>query len=118
MADETTTPSPTGRARLKRFAWRSARVLLIAYVVTAMVLLFAQDWLIFPGARTQGTAAARVHPLPGQELLQLRTAKGDTVYALFGGAITPTRSPRPDAATRPTLIFFYGNGMCMADALG
>lgn len=108
---------PTGRARLKRFAYRAGRTLLVAYLVTAMVLFFAQDWLIFPGARTQGTAAARMRPAAGEELLQLKTSRGDTVYVLFGGALTPTRSPHPLAASRPTLIFFYGNGMSMADAV-
>ena len=37
------------------------------------------------------------------------------MVALFGPALTPDGEPHPDAARRPTLLYFYGNGMCLSD---
>jgi len=79
------------------------------------VLLSAQRYLIFPGAATQGRPDAAVRAGEGEELLRLRAGTGDTIAALFGRALNADGSPRPDAARRPTVLFFYGNGMCLAD---
>jgi pimeloyl-ACP methyl ester carboxylesterase len=81
-----------------------------------LVLNFMQTAMIFPGAATQGRPEAVVRPPVGTELLRLRTAGGEAVAALFGPAL-PDRVPRDDAARRPTVIYFYGNGMCLADSL-
>ncbi len=72
-----------------------------------------QTRLIFPGSTTQGTADAVVLPAPGLELLSLRTERGDQVAAAFGAALTARGAARPDAPHRPTLLYFYGNGMCL-----
>lgn len=53
----------------------------------------------------------------GCDLVPLRTRDGDQVYALFGKALTPHGQPRSDAASRPTLIYFYGNATMMAYTL-
>src|SRR5205823_4412798 len=74
-----------------------------------------QKYMIFPGAMTQGRDEAVVEPFDGGELLRLGTPAGEKVAALFGAAMTPADRPHPDAARRPTLVYFYGNGMCMAD---
>jgi hypothetical protein len=74
--------------------------------------------MIFPGAATQGQRHAVVRPPPGTELLSVKTKHDQTVAALFGPALTTDSRPHPDAANRPAVLFFYGNGMCMADAMG
>jgi fermentation-respiration switch protein FrsA (DUF1100 family) len=82
-----------------------------------IALLFAlQTRLIFPGAETQGQPSAVVRPGPGSELLTLETARGERVAALFGPALTAAGRPLPDAAARPTILYFYGNAMCLRDA--
>jgi fermentation-respiration switch protein FrsA (DUF1100 family) len=83
-----------------------------------VILSLFQTQLIFPGAATQGRRDAVVHPTGGAEIVNLKTAAGDAVAALFGPALTPDGSPHPDAKSRPTLLYFYGNGMCMADCEG
>ena len=41
---------------------------------------------------------------------------GEKVAALFGPALTVDGKPHPEASTRPALIYFYGNAMCLAYA--
>ncbi len=81
-----------------------------------MFFQLAQTALIFPGAMSQGNPDAQVQPASGEELVQLTTATGQRVVALFGKAIAPDGRLYPDDARRPTLVFFYGNGMCLASA--
>jgi uncharacterized protein len=78
-------------------------------------LYFAQTWLIFPGHASQGQAYARVAPPRGAELVPLTTASGARVVALFGAALSPRGEPLADAAARPTILFFYGNGDYLAN---
>ncbi|HEX4128764.1 MAG TPA: alpha/beta hydrolase [Pirellulales bacterium] len=101
-----TTPS-----RIWQRLAKLALVIAIAYVLVVMSLLFLQTAMIFPGAGSQGTAEARVEPGPGAELLTLTTSAGERVAALFGKALTDDGQANPDADARPTLLFFYGNGM-------
>jgi hypothetical protein len=68
--------------------------------------------VVFPGSRSQGRADAVVRPPAGCELVALRAADGTKICALFSRATT-ARS----AGAGPALLFFYGNGMCMADSL-
>jgi fermentation-respiration switch protein FrsA (DUF1100 family) len=70
--------------------------------------------MIFPGASTQGTELAKVRPRNGAELLNLTTASGARVAALFGPALSADGRPLPEASSRPALIYFYGNAMCLA----
>lgn len=105
---ETIMKPPRKKARI----WvRVIRVLALVYVGLCIAGCMFQNNLIFPGASTQGTPEARVKTTGDQELIRIETSNGDTIYSLF----TPTRDDGPH---RPTLILFYGNGMCMADCLG
>ena len=110
-------PSPR-RAFLKRWAWRIGRIAVGAYLGLAIVLGAFQTYLIFPGAATQGRADAVVGPIDGGEIVTLTAKTGEKITALFGRALLPDGSPHPDASERPTLLFFYGNGMCLADCTG
>jgi fermentation-respiration switch protein FrsA (DUF1100 family) len=79
-----------------------------------LTLLYSfQTRVIFPGASTQGQAFAEVQPRRDTELIRLKTAGGERVVALFGPAMTSDRRIDPDAASRPTMIYFYGNAMCL-----
>jgi hypothetical protein len=90
-----------------------ARIVVLAYLGTITVLFSIQTRLIFPGASTQGEADAEVRPRDGTELVKLKTKHGDAIVALHGAAILPNGRPDPRAADRPTIIFFYGNAMCL-----
>jgi hypothetical protein len=68
-----------------------------------LIALF-QEWIMFPGHAFQGSASSMVHPVNGAELVHLDTARGDKIVVLFGKSI------QADSATRPTIIYFYGNG--------
>ena len=57
-----------------------------------------------------------MRPRGDAELLQLKTKTGERVVALFGPALTADGKPDPAAASRPTMIFFYGNAMCLNHA--
>jgi pimeloyl-ACP methyl ester carboxylesterase len=106
---------PNRRAVLKKWAWKIGRVVVVAYLGLALVLALFQTYLIFPGAATQGRRDAVVTPIDGGEIVTLTAKTGDKVVALFGGALAPDGTPHPDAKNRPTLLYFYGNGMCLAD---
>lgn len=101
---------------MRRWAVRGLWGILLVYLGLMAVLYSLQTELIFPGARSRGRAEAVVTPPPGAELVTLSTAGGNRVVALFGPALTADGRPHPDAAHRPSLIYFYGNGMCLNDA--
>jgi hypothetical protein len=48
------------------------------------------------------------------ELIPLKTADGTRIIAEFGGALTRGGKPAADPGHAPTVIFFYGNGSCVA----
>jgi fermentation-respiration switch protein FrsA (DUF1100 family) len=101
------------KQRIKRIAIKLFRIAVVAYVGLALVLALFQTQLIFPGSSTQGRRDAVVDaPRLNAELVTLTTPTGDRVVALFG------RADNDDSSTRPTLLYFYGNGMCMADCEG
>ena len=107
------------RKRLKQLA----RNLLIIWVASCIVLYAMQDYLLFPGRATQGQKQAIIRePRAGDpyELVHLTTKSGERIVALFGRA-TDDRGrdlPESESRTRPTILFFYRNGMCLADAFG
>jgi len=80
------------------------------------VLYSLQTRMIFPGGDTQGQPSAVVRPRPGTELIPLTTKHGERIVALFGPALLPDGRPDPFAVTRPTMIYFYGNAMCLNDS--
>jgi fermentation-respiration switch protein FrsA (DUF1100 family) len=97
---------------------RLARLALLAYLVVCLVISLLQEAIIFPGASTQGQKHAVIQPAPNEELVRLTTPDGIPIVAIFGKALSPEGAELPDAAKRPTLLFFYGNGMCLADTEG
>jgi len=110
----------TRRALIWRWSKRILRIALAVYILLTIVLASLQTSLIFPGAASQGQKDAIVRPSSDEELLHLPTPTGEHVAAVFGRALKagPGREIRDDASDRPTVIFFYGNGMCMADCMG
>jgi len=94
---------------------RISRICLLVYVgLVAMIYLF-QTRLIFPGSATQGAPGSKVKPRPGTELVTLDTESGDKVVALFGPAVDEHGNVLDDASSRPTLLYFYGNGSNLID---
>ncbi len=111
------TPPNTLSAMLLRMGRLIGLTVCGGYLVIAGSLYLRQAELIFPGATTQGADAARFTTPSDSELIELRTPPGDEVAALFGPALDAAGdlTPKPEAA--PTLLVFYGNGMCLADSL-
>jgi fermentation-respiration switch protein FrsA (DUF1100 family) len=90
---------------------RLAAVVLLGFLA---VLYTIQDRMIFPGTSTQGQPEARIHAWPGTELLTLSTPRGERVTALYGPALLPDGRSHPNPMSRPALLYFYGNAMCLA----
>jgi fermentation-respiration switch protein FrsA (DUF1100 family) len=109
-------PSPGVRHRLMRGVLRLLFLAGLTLVGFFASLYTVQANIIFPGAATQGRPEAVVRAGPGEELVRLPTAGGQVV-ALFGPALAADGRPRADAATRPAVVFFYGNAMCLANSL-
>jgi fermentation-respiration switch protein FrsA (DUF1100 family) len=94
---------------------RIARIGVLSYLGYLTLLYSFQTRLIFPGQETRGKDFAQVRPRPGTgtELVRLHTHGGEPIVALLGPALTADGRPDPDADARPTLIYFYGNAMCL-----
>lgn len=90
----------------------------LVYVGVTALFFSLQTRMIFPGSETQGRPEFVVKPPPDAELLNLEANGGEKVVALFGAAQGPDGRPLADAASRPTLLYFYGNGNCLKTALG
>ncbi|HYG77243.1 MAG TPA: alpha/beta hydrolase [Planctomycetota bacterium] len=113
MAEPASEPEKPPR-RKTAWYWRVLRLIGLVYVVVLIFLYFGQTFLIFPGSSTQGKRVFA--PAAGTELVQLRTSSGESIAALFGSVLQADGKPHPDAARRPTLLFFYGNAMCLSEA--
>jgi pimeloyl-ACP methyl ester carboxylesterase len=116
--DETPVGGPANPPRKARIL--SAAILRILRVVgliaggSLVVLYFLQDRIIFPGAATQGRPESRVYPRNGAELVEIKPPGGDRIVAIFGPALAPDGHALENPETRPALIYFYGNAMCLA----
>src|SRR4051812_35850291 len=113
MAEEVAI-APVRRSRWRRVGRRMLIALVVLYLLAAGLLWWFQEALIFPGSSFQGTAAARVVPGAGDKLLTLPTADGETVQAIYLPALAEDGSALADAAERPVIVYFYGNGECMS----
>jgi fermentation-respiration switch protein FrsA (DUF1100 family) len=100
----------------KRRLPRIAVVGVCVYLVFCIGMYFIQDWLIFPGRSTQGRPDAVVRASTDYELVHLKTADGDPFISMFGRALDSRFEAAADSSQRPTLLFFYGNDMCLADS--
>ncbi|CAN5884340.1 alpha/beta hydrolase [soil metagenome] len=102
---------------LRRLILRLAAMAMLLYLGVCLLIYALQTQLIFPGQDTQGTAFAQVRPGPDSELVRLSTANGVPVVGLFGPAKGAEGRVLDDASARPTMLYFYGNGMCLASSL-
>lgn len=116
QSSEPTRLDPPSRwgSRLRMIAFRAIRISLLVYLGVFLVLSAMQSRLIFPGQVSQGTPLADVRPRPGVDRIEMVAASGERVVALFGPALHADGSLRDDAGQQPTLLFFYGNGDCLA----
>ncbi len=109
------TPPPRQRRRFQPpgpwWAWLIIGAPALWLVAWGAAILLQQR-LIYPGQWTRGTALANIEPPPGARLVKSKT-NGQPFVALYGGALTAQGRPMP-AGTRPALLFFYGNGDCLA----
>lgn len=108
---------PARIRRVGRRTWRLVRIPLLIWLGLLALFTTLQTRLIFPGAQTQGQPDALVRPRGDAELVTLSTADGERVVALFGPALTRAGETHPEASRRPTLLYFYGNGMCLNDSV-
>jgi fermentation-respiration switch protein FrsA (DUF1100 family) len=119
QAESAPSPAKAAKPSVLRRIFGSPKRLLIDvaafYAVLLCYLYLAQVPLIFPGSMRHGSAETHIKTAPGVELITLRTAGGETVKAIFGKALTEKGAPDPDAAHRPTLLFFYGNTDTVSD---
>jgi hypothetical protein len=102
---------------LRRWGVRLLRIAALVYLGLCLALYLFQNWIIFPGAYIHREKPAMVLPAPGREVLALRTAEGKPFAAIFGTALDTNGLPGPDAATCPTILYFYGNGDCVETSL-
>jgi len=87
----------------------------LVYLGLAAILFLMQDSYIFPGAATtHGQHDAMLTQGTDNELIALRAADGTQIAALFGTALQSNGQPLADSSKCPTVIYFYGNGACMA----
>ncbi|MDP9174301.1 MAG: alpha/beta hydrolase [Planctomycetota bacterium] len=115
MADDVAFPplAPPTKFWRRRYI-RLLRIGLLIYLGLILVFYFLQTSLIFPGAATKGQRDALLHPGANYELLMLRAKDGSRIAAIFGKALQPDGQPVADADKRPSVLYFYGNGACMA----
>ncbi len=109
-------PLDQKRIRPKQLHWfpRLVRALVFGYLVLVVISCSFQDRIIFPGTHSQGTPDAQITPTRGESLIPIILADGTRTAALFGTAIDrAASSTRP--TSRPTIIFFYGNGDHLAN---
>ncbi len=106
--------SQRSASRARRWALRIVRTALLVYLGVLLVLFELQDHLIFPGSATQGQRDAMVAGSEGLQLLSLRSPDGVPIAAIFGKALQPDGAEFAGASDRPTVVFLYGNGACMA----
>jgi pimeloyl-ACP methyl ester carboxylesterase len=103
------------RAVVGRQAWRYSKGVAVLYLMVVLVFYGLQTKLIFPGSVGQGQLAAQIKNAGDAELVELSTADGHKVTALFGRALRRGGASREDAQTRPTILYFYGNGMSLVN---
>ena len=73
-----------------------------------------ENQLVFPGSFTQGTPEAIWRTGPTDKLITLIARDRTRITAVFSKGVR--RENDPNASHRATLIYFYGNGMCMAQS--
>jgi uncharacterized protein len=85
------------------------------YLCACLAFYFLNDHGLFPGRGTHGLLQAMVPPSPGYKLVHFNTAHGDPIVAIFGRALDGGDHVLSEAASRPTVLYFYGNAISMAN---
>jgi uncharacterized protein len=113
-ASETSTTA-RHQGRLWLWTFRIVRAVLLAYLGVCLIVYSIQNSYVFPGAAaTQGQKDGSISPGYNDKLLALRAPDGTLIAALFGKALQHNGRPPANAEHCPTIIYFYGNGACMA----
>lgn len=99
-------PKEQVRKRL-RLCWIAGLLGVSIYLLLLLLLFAAQDWLIFPGRWSAFYAGAPQYSAP-EKLVEIDLGDAGTARGLFFPA-------GPRAAGRPALLYFYGNGSCLAE---
>ncbi len=89
------------------------RIPAFVYLGLATLLFSFQTRIIFPGHETQGQPFAQVRPRPGTELVRLARRPASRSSHSTARRSRPRAAPIRRPAHRPTLLYFYGNGMCL-----
>ena len=110
----TSRPRATSRPLWYRLARTALLVLSGTYLLLIVALYLLQDRLIFPGSATQGIPGSDIRADEGAEVVHFKTRDGLPVAAFFGRALDDRGRPVDDPRSRPTLLFFLGNGQCTA----
>ena len=114
-ADPSVPAKTKPRSRLRRWTKYFLQVAVLVYLGVAIIMFSIQDKFIFPGSvTTQGQHDAILAPSTSYDLLSLPTPGGGKVAAIFGKALQPNGQPISDIHDCPSVLFFYGNGACMA----
>ena len=104
--------------RRRPWWFRILRTLALLYIVMILGACMFQEHLIFPAPPAlMACRSSSSTPPKDAQLITLQTASGKKAVAIFGPALTPQGDRRPDAATCPSILYFYGNGMCLADTV-
>lgn len=95
------TPARPRRRRVRRLiGW-----LVFIYVAVCALTWGLQDFLVFPGERTQGRADAAPFEGDDSQIIHLKTADGTPVVGFYAPVARAGDRPGPAA------IYFYGNAM-------
>jgi fermentation-respiration switch protein FrsA (DUF1100 family) len=116
-ATNPTVPQRSWRARAGRQVRRLIVLLLITYILVLAAGCMFQEKLLFPGAwmNPRPPIGAPVEAPPGVEVVALVTAGGQTTKAFFAPGQSLTSGRHLEPKDFPTIIYFYGNAMCLAD---
>ncbi len=115
------TPSRTvhrGRRPILQVVRRLFAVSGALYGASLLILWAFQRPLVFHASDSRGADAGPAPPPGDAQTVQFRTDAGDSVVAYYGAALTPNGARDLDAARRPTLLFFYGQGGSVAGCRG
>ena len=97
------------RRTIPKIARRLLALGTCAYVLSLVLLALFQRPLIFHAEYSRASVGAATKLSAGAKWVQFRAA-GERVSACFGPALEADGRPDPQAAKRPTLLFFYGQG--------
>ncbi len=113
MTEPVPSSVPNMYGRWFRRARRVAIIPAMIYVLLVVALFFLQERLIFPGSAWKGRREAEIPRSDSVKVIELETDSGQKVTALFAPALSNLGAPLADASSRPTLLYFYGNGECL-----